>query len=145
MASDIKLGTSGRDAGCDGIVDEVDAGAGAGTIVIRTGAPPATPATADSGTLLGTLTCSDPAFDDAGSAGGNADGLATANSIASDTSADATGIAGYFRIRDSNTVVIWQGTAGESADTPDLEFDDKNIVIGGTIAISSLTATMPEQ
>ena len=139
MASDIKLGTSGRDAAIDGIVDEVDAGAGAGDIVIRTGAPPATPATADSGTLLATLPVQDPAF------GAASVGVSTANAITSDTSAAATGIAGHFRIRDSNTVVIWQGTAGESADTPDLEFDDKNIVIGGTVAISSLTATMPEQ
>ena len=139
MASNIKIGTSARDAGCDGIADEVDAGAGAGTIAIRTGAPPTNPGDADSGTLLGTLTCSDPAF------GAASTGVCTASAITSDTSADATGVAGHFRIYDSDSVVILQGTAGEAADSPDMVFDDKNIVIGGTIAISSLTITVPEQ
>ena len=58
---------------------------------------------------------------------------------------DATGVAGHFRIYDSDSVVILQGTAGAAADSPDMVFDDKNIVIGGTIAISSLTVTVPEQ
>ena len=139
MASNTKIGTSARDAGANGIADETDAGASAGTIEVRTGAPPATPATASSGTLLGTLTMSDPAF------GVASVGVKTANSITSDVSADATGIAGYFRLFDSDSVVILQGTAGEAADSPDMTFDDKNIVIGGTIAISAFTITVPEQ
>jgi hypothetical protein len=139
MASDIKIGAATRTAMADAIADIVDQGAGAGTIGIRTGAAPATPATADSGTLLGTLTCSDPAF------GNAATGVATANAITSDTNADASGDAAHFRIYDSNAVCILQGTAGEAADTPDMTFDNKTIVAGGTIAISSLTITMPEQ
>jgi hypothetical protein len=44
-----------------------------------------------------------------------------------------------------DTAAEWQGTAGEAADTPDMEFDNKTIVAGGTIAISSMTFTMPIQ
>lgn len=139
MASNFKISTAARNAACDAIVDLVDGGAGAGTIGIRTGAPPATPATADSGTLLGTLTCSDPAF------GAASSGTATASSITSDTNADASGDAGHFRVYDSNSNVIFQGTAGNSGDSPDMTFDNKSIVAGGTIAISSFTVTVPEQ
>ena len=139
MASNIKIGVSARTAMADAIVDLVDGGVGAGTIGHRTGAPPATPATADSGTLLGTNTMSDPAF------GAASSGVATANAISSDTNADASGDAGHFRMYDSDSVCILQGTSGEAADTPDMTFDNKTIVAGGTIAISSMTVTMPEQ
>lgn len=139
MASNLKISTAARNAACDAIVDLIDGGAGAGTIAIRTGSPPTNVSDADSGTLLGTLTFSDPAF------GSASTGVATANSITSDTSADATGVAGHFRVKDSNGNTIFQGTAGEAADSADMTFDDKNIVIGGTIAISSMTCTMPIQ
>ena len=139
MASNFKISTAARNAACDGIVDLVDAGASAGTCAIRTGAPPTGPGDADSGTLLATLTFGDPSF------GAAASGTATANAITSDTSADASGDAGHFRVKDSDGNVIFQGTAGEAADTPDMEFDEKSIVAGGTVAISSFTVTMPEQ
>lgn len=137
MASAFKLGTAARNAAVDGIVDLIDGGAGAGTCGIRTGSPPTNPGDADSGTLLGTLTFSDPAF------GAAASGTATADTISSDTSADNSGDAGHFRVYDSDSNVIFQGTAGEAADTPDMEFDNKTIVAGGTIAISSFTVTQP--
>lgn len=138
-ASNFKISTAARNAACDGIVDLIDGGAGAGTCAIRTGAPPTNVSDADSGTLLGTLTFSDPAF------GNAATGTATANSITSDTDADASGDAGHFRVKDSDATTIFQGTAGEAADTPDMTFDNKTIVAGGTIAISSFTVTVPIQ
>lgn len=137
MASDFEISTAARNAACNAIVDLIDAGASAGTLQIRTGTPPATPATADSGTLLGTLTFSDPAF------GNAATGVATASAITSDSSADANGDAGHFRVKDSDGNVIMQGTAGEAADTPDMTFDEKSIVAGGVIACTSFTVTVP--
>lgn len=125
---------------CDALVDLVDGGAGAGTLAIRTGAPPTNPGDSDSGTLLGTLTFSDPAFGNATTA---APSVATASAITSDTNADASGDAGHFRAKDSNGVVIFQGTAGESGDTPDMVFDEKSIVATGTIACSSFTVSVP--
>ncbi len=129
-----RLGTTPRNAGCDGIVDAIDVG-GAGTVQIRTGAQPTNVSDAPTGTLLGTLTFSAVAF------GAAATGTATAASITSDTSADASGTAGYFVIKNGSAVNHSDGTCGTSG--TDLVFDNATIVIGGTIAISSLTITQP--
>lgn len=135
MASNFKISTAARNAAVEAITDLLDSG----TIAIRTGAPPTAPADVDTGTLLGTLTFGATAF------GAAATGTVTANAISSDTSADASGDAGHFRLISSGAAVVAQGTAGEAADTPDMEFDEKSIVAGGTIAITSMTVTVPEQ
>lgn len=140
MASAFKLSTAARNAAVDGIVDLIDAGTGAGTIAVRTGSPPTNVGDASTGTLLGTLTWAATAF------GAASSGTATAASITSDTSADASGDAGYFRAyagAAGDTAALFQGSAGESADSPDLVFDNKSIVAGGTIAISSFSITQP--
>lgn len=130
-----RLSTDTRNKACDAVVDDIDAGAGAGTIAIRTGAQPTNVGDADSGTLLGTLTFSDPAF------GAASSGQATANAISSDTSADASGTAGHFRIKDSDGNIHSDGTCGQGSG--DLNFDNNVIVAGGTIAITSMTITCP--
>lgn len=148
MASNFKISTAARNAACNALVDRIDGGSGAGTIAIRSGSPPTNLSDASSGTLLGTCTFGATAFDDAGSAGGNPDGQAAANSITSDTNADNSGDAGYFRCYQGaagDTAADWQGTAGEAADTPDMTFDNKTIVAGGTLAISAFTLTVPIQ
>lgn len=139
MASNLKISAAARSAACNAVVDLIDGGSGAGRVEIRTGSPPATPATADSGTLLATCPMSDPAFGSASA------GVAVANSISDDSSADDSGDAGHFRVKDSDDAVILQGTAGEAADTSDMEFDDKSIVAGGVVGITSFSVTMPEQ
>jgi hypothetical protein len=136
-----KIATSVAQAACDAIVDSADAGAGAGYVEIRTGAPPATVATAASGTLLGTLTLGDPAF---GAATNASPAVATANAITGDASADATGTAGWFRVFDSTGAAKWQGDISTvAAATGDMRLDSTSIVAGGTISISSWTASMP--
>lgn len=115
----------------------LDGGAGAGHIEIRTGAQPASVATAASGTLLGTLTLSDPAF------GAAANGSASANAITGDTSADATGTAGWFRAYDSNNVAIIDGSITATGGGGDLELDNVNIVATGTINVTSWTVSQP--
>lgn len=134
----MKINTAVRNALVDAFTALIDAGAAGGTIKIRTGSPPATPATAASGTLLATLTFSVTAF---GAASG---GTATAAAITSDTSADATGIAGWARIADSNGVTIADVSITGVGGGGDIEFDDTNFVAGGTVSISSMTITMPE-
>ncbi len=133
-----KVSTTARNDACNAIVDLIDGGAGAGTIEIRTGAPPANPQAAATGTLLATLTFGDPAF------GNAATGVATANSITSDTNVDATGAAGWFRIYDSDSNAIADGTITVTSGGGDVEFDDVSFIAGGTAAISSLTVTVPE-
>lgn len=130
-----RLSTDARNAACDAIVDLIDAGAGNGTIQIRTGAQPTNVGDADTGTLLGTLTFSKPAFGDA------SNGTATAAAITSDTDADASGTAGHFRIRSGNNNIHSDGTCGQGSG--DMSFNNANIVAGGTIAITSFTVTVP--
>lgn len=130
-----RISDAARNAAADGVVDLLDGGAGAGYIELRTGTQPASVATAASGTLLATLTLADPAF---GAATG---GTATAGTITDDSSADATGTAGWFRAYDSAGNAVIDGSAGEAAE--DLVLDSASIVAGGTVSISSWTVTMP--
>ncbi len=137
MASNFKLGTSARNAACNGIVGLIDAGTPPGLLKIWTGAPPTNVSDADSGTLLGTLTFSTTAF------GGASAGTATAASITSDSSADNSGTAGYFRVYNAAGTCIFQGTCGTAS--ADMIFDNATIVAGGVIAVTSFTITIPVQ
>lgn len=125
---------------CDAAVDQVDAGSGAGYVEIRTGSQPATANTAASGTLLGTLTMSDPAF---GAATTASPAVATASAITSDTTADASGTAGWFRIYDSADTACWDGNITATGGGGDMEMDTVSVVAGGTIAISSFVFRQP--
>lgn len=134
MPSDFKISTTSRNSAADAVAGDHDDG----DIQIRTGAPPSNVGDEDEGTLLGTPEFGSTAF------GAAASGTAEANAISSAT-AVASGDAGHFRTRTSGGAVLMQGTAGEAADTPDLTFDNKSVVSGGTIAISSFEITMPIQ
>lgn len=126
-----------RNAACDAAVDLVDAGAAAGVLKVYTGAQPATPATAATGTLLATLTFSDPAF------GAASAGTAVAAAISDDLAVDATGTAGWFRIEDSDGNALFDGSVGLTGSGADLEFDAVGWVAGGIVSITSLQITFP--
>lgn len=130
------LATASRNAACDSIVDLLDAGAAAGTVKIYTGSKPASPNDAATGTLLVTLTCSDPAF------GASSSGVATAAAIAT-VQAVATGTAGYFRAADSNGNAVLDGTVTASGGGGDMTLDDITITSGQDVTITSWTCTMP--
>lgn len=129
-----RLATATRNAACNAIVDALDSG-GAGTIQIRTGSQPTNVGDAAGGTLLGTLTFSATAF------GSASTGVATAASITSDTSADASGTAGHARILDGSAAIHSDADCAQGSGT--VSFDNSVIVAGGTIAISSMTVTVP--
>lgn len=136
MAADPRLSNAAASAAADAVVDLIDAGAGAGTIKIYDGTIPTNANTAvGSQVLLATLTFSDPAF------GAAANGVATADTITSDNSADATGTASWARIADSNGNTVMDVTVGTSGE--DINFNTVSFVSGATIAISSLTYTQP--
>lgn len=129
-----RLSTPARNAACNAIVDLLDAGGGAGYMQARTGGQPTNVGDSDTGTLLGTLTFSATAF------GNSSAGVATANSITSDTSADNSGTAGHLRAKDYAGVCIFDMDAAQGSGT--VNFDNAVIVAGGTIAISSMTFTV---
>ena len=126
----------------DALVDRMDSGAGAGYFKIFTGTQPADPDTVGSGTLLGQCTANDPAFNSAQDGGGSA--VCTANAIADDTDANATGTAGWFRAYNSSGVFCFQGNVGALASGAAMEIDDVSIDSGGVISIDSVVIALSE-
>lgn len=142
MATNTMISPAAAKAGLDAMLAKLNVGGTAGRIKIFTGAMPATCGTADSGTLLSTLNLSTTAFGAA--VDGTTTGLmnATANAIAADTNAAATGTAGYFRGYDSAGVCVIQGTVGTSLS--DMILNTTSIVAASTVSITSWVVTMPD-
>jgi hypothetical protein len=118
------------------MLDAITSRAGASALLrIYDGSRPATGGTAT--TLLAQLTCN------ATFAPGASSGVLTLNSIASATSAAATGTATWFRIVQSggSTHVLDGSVSTVAAGTGDLQLDSTSIVLGGTVAVSSATIT----
>lgn len=132
-----RIPTNVRNAMANAAVDLIDAGPAAGTVQIRTGAQPASAGSAATGTLLGTLTLSDPAFADA------VNGTATASAVTGDSSADASGTAGWFRVLDSTGATVLDGSITGTGGGGDMILDSTAIVAGGTISVTSWTVTQP--
>lgn len=110
------------------------------TLEVRTGAAPANCAAADSGTVLATLAL--PADWMAAAAAG----VKSLLGAWSDSSADATGTAGHFRIKAASTCHI-QGTVSQRAadgGTGDLKLDQATagLVAGQTFTVTSFDLTM---
>ena len=114
------LTTAARNAMCDALVDLVDAGSGAGTIEIKTGA-----STSAGTNEAATLTFSDPAF------GSASTGVATASSITSDTNATG-GTASHCTVFDSDSNAVWQGTVTATSGGGDVELSSTTIGAGST-------------
>lgn len=135
-----RIANAAAAAAADAVVDLIDAGSGAGYIEIRTGSQPASVGVAATGTLLATLPMSDPAF---GSATTASPAVATANSITSDTSADATGTAGWFRAYDSDDTALIDGDITATGGGGDMELDSTSVTSGGTVSVTAWTVSMP--
>jgi hypothetical protein len=137
MALDPSITTTAANAAADAVVDLLDAGDSAAQLRIYDGTPPANAGAAlSSNTLLASLTMSDPAF------GAASNAVATASAISSDTSADATGTATFFRLGSVNSgtfTAVVQGNVGTSG--ADLNLSSVSITAGGTVAVSALTYT----
>ena len=138
MSTAVKIATDVRNDANDAGMNNVDDGSAAGYIEIRTGSQPANCAAAATGTLLATNVGSDPFF------GASSGGTKTAAAISDDTSADATGTAGWWGLYDSNGSRKMQGDCGEAGDSPSMVFNNKNITAGNVVKITSFTVTMPE-
>jgi hypothetical protein len=116
-------------------LDRIEAAIGTSAVLkIRTGNAPATVGAADSGSVLATMQLASD-WMSAAAAGAKAK-LGTW----SDTSADASGTAGHFRIYAvGGTVAHIQGTCNSS--TGDLVIQNTSINSGQTVTVSSFTLT----
>lgn len=125
----LQYSTTHRTNNMSDLVTQVGA---SGVLKIFTGSPPSTCATADTGTLLSTHTCS-------ATFGTVSSGVLTMNAIGSATAA-ATGTAGYFRIYPSSpttTNAVIQGTVTVTAGGGDLTLNSTAISSGQTVQINT--------
>ncbi len=121
------------------LLDAIESTIGATAVLkIRTGAQPATVATADSGTVLAALTLPADWMSAAAS------GAKAKSGTWSDASADATGTAAHFRLYASDgTTCHWQGSVTATGGGGDLTLDSISITAGGTVTITGWTWTAP--
>ncbi len=111
----------------------VDAGAGAGLLELYDGVQPSKGGATT--TLLAQLTFSGTSFP------ASALGVITANAIADDASADATGTATWFRVTDSTGSFVLDGTVGLTGSGKDLELSNTSVVATVPVAVTSFVIT----
>ena len=129
----VQLSVAVRNARLDAIETNIGTSA---ILRIRSGAQPATCATADSGTVLATLNL--PTDWMAAASSGSKAILGTWQ----DLSADAAGTAGHFRIYDSSgTVCGIQGSITATGGGGDMTLDNTSIASGQQVTITSFTLT----
>jgi hypothetical protein len=126
-----QFSTAARNASIDAIETTIGT---APTLEIRSGAVPANCAAADSGTVLATMTL--PSDWLAAASNGSKTLLGTWQ----DTSADATGTAGHFRIKVGATCHI-QGTVTATGGGGDMTLDNISIASAQQVTITSFTLT----
>lgn len=126
--------TDVRNAICDLVVDLIDSGSGNGTIKFQNGG--------QNDSVVATLTFSATAFDDAGSAGGNAAGVAAAAAITDDTNCKA-GTVTKFTVFSGPGDSVFTGSVTATGGGGDIILSSTSIGQGDTISISSLTYEAP--
>lgn len=129
----MQLSEDVRNAELDAIEDTI----GTDPILkIRTGAPPANCAAADSGSVLSTITL--PSDWMAAASGGSKAKSGTWQ----DLSADADGDAGHFRVYDSGGATCKiQGTVTATGDGGDMTVDSITFITGQQVTVNSFTLT----
>lgn len=125
----------------DALLDGLDEGTSNAVIECRSGAQPADPDAATTGTLAASLAMTDPAF--AGAAD-QADGTvqAAASTISDDTSVDATVTVGYCRVSTTNdglTPVTSHLDGSAGVGTFNFNWNTVAFVSGATASISAYT------
>lgn len=123
-------------AGCAVMLNAWGATLNNGTAEVRTGTRPSTCETADSGTLLGTLTFGATAFATTSTR------TLTANSITQDSGADADGTIGHVRIKTSGGTVRADLTVGVGSG--EAQFNSLTATTGLPIAFSAMTISLAD-
>lgn len=131
----IQLSTAVRNA----ILDQIETTIGTAAVLkIRTGAAPATCATADSGTVVATLSLPSDYMAAASS------GSKALTGTWQDASADATGTAAHFRLYASDgTTCHMQGTVTATGGGGDLVVDNVSFASGQSFTVTTFTLTAP--
>jgi len=116
------------------LLDGIDTVFNNGSLEIRTGSPPGAGATA-TGTVLVTMTLPADAFNPASG------GQKTKAGTWQDLSADATGIAGYFRLLNVGGTRVLEGTVTTTGGGGDMQLDNTSIAVGQQVTVTAFTLT----
>jgi hypothetical protein len=121
------------------ILDAIETTIGTSAVLkLRTGAPPATVATADSGTVVASMTLPSDWMAAAST------GTKAKSGTWEDTSADNAGTVGHFRIYASNgTTAHKQGTVTITGGGGDLTLDNNVLAAAQAVSINTFTLTAP--
>ena len=104
------------------------------TLELRTGAPPATCATADSGTVLATMILPSDWL------GAAAAGVKALSGTWQDLAADAAGTVGHFRLKQGATCHD-QGTVTITGGGGDMTIDNPVLALNQQVSVTSFTLT----
>lgn len=121
------------------LLDAIESTIGTSAVLkIRTGAPPASCATADAGTVLASLTLPSDWMAAASS------GTKAKSGTWEDTSADAAGTAAHYRLYASDgTTCHAQGTVTATGGGGDMTVDNTSFAAGQSFTVTSFTLTAP--
>lgn len=126
-----------RNAILNALRDFIDSGSGPGYFEIRDGTQPANANLGATGTLLATLTFSDPCASNASS------GTLTFNSITGDNNVDNSGTASWGRAYNSSGQVAFDFDVTASGGGGTLQLNSVSLVAGGTVIVTAFTLTQP--
>lgn len=127
----VQLSVAVRNARLDSVESTIGT---APTLEIRTGAQPANCAAADSGTLLASMTLPSDWMNAASG------GAKTIAGTWQDLSADATGTAAHFRVKQGATCGM-QGNVTATGGGGDIELSSVSITAGQSVTITAFTLT----
>lgn len=125
----VQLSTTARNNRLDSIESTIGASP---TLELRSGAPPANCAAADTGTLIASMAL--PADFMNAAAGGSK----TLNGTWQDASADSSGTVGHFRIKQGGTTHV-QGTVTNTGGGGDMTLDNVVLNSGQQVTITTFT------
>jgi hypothetical protein len=136
MANNLKMANAAVNAEADALSDQLDNG------YLRiydstggTGQPATVDTAIGSQVLLAELRFANPA------SGAAVNGVITFSAITSDTSANATGTATWFRaLKSDGTTAIWDGSVGTAAAT--INLNTTSIVANAQVDVTALTFTV---
>lgn len=125
------LATAARNAACDAVVDLVDAGAGAGNLVLKSAG----------GAVLCTIALAATAFGAA--VAGVADLAGTPLSALGTAAAGAGTDAATCELQDGDGTVVVTGTVGITGSGADLELDNVSVAEGVAVNVTAFSYTQP--
>lgn len=134
----LRLAVAARNAAATAVaVTQMAIGAGTSSLQIRSGAQPATPDTAASGTLLATVALPNPAF------GTPSSGVATLLGTPLTGVFVAGGTAGHFRILNRNGDPVMDGDITITGGGGSLTLSNLTIASGVDVVITGTSFTQP--